>query len=135
MILFINTCVENKIILAIKTGATIIKQENISKNNQSEKMILTIDGFFKKNKIDIKKILEIVAVSGPGKFTSARAGVSVANAFAYALKIPVAPLRLDEFYDLRQAFAIADEKIKKAKMGEYISPFYDKTPNIISKKQ
>lgn len=135
MTLFINTCIENKIILALKRDSFIIKKETALKSRQSEKIIELLDKFLKNHKIDIKNISAIIVVNGPGKFTAARAGVNAANALSYGLQIPIIALRLDAFFDLKDAFDCVEKKNKKIKKTFYIKPFYDKEPNITSKKQ
>src|SRR4030042_810882 len=135
MLLFINTCIENKIVLAFKEKNVIIKKEFSVKNRQAEKIIGILDKFLKNNKISLEKISAIIGVTGPGKFTAARLGVSIANALSYSLAIPSAGLRLDEFQSIEEAFALGEKKLKENKKSGQLCPFYDKEPNITSKKQ
>ncbi|MFH0854184.1 MAG: hypothetical protein V1891_01700 [bacterium] len=130
MYLFINTCIENKIVLAFKEKNVIIKKEFLVKNRQAEKIIGILDKFLKTNKISLKKISAIIGVTGPGKFTVTRLGVSIANALSYSLAVPPAGLRLDEFGSIAEAFAIGERKLKENKKSGQLCPFYDKEPNI-----
>ncbi|KPJ70104.1 hypothetical protein AMJ51_02590, partial [Microgenomates bacterium DG_75] len=48
-----------------------------------------IDQVLKEEKKSLKSLTEIEVNLGPGSFTGLRVGVSVANALAWALKIPI----------------------------------------------
>jgi len=48
-----------------------------------------INEILNKSSIDLKDLEGIVAYKGPGSFTGLRIGLSVANALAYALNIPI----------------------------------------------
>ncbi len=134
MILFINTRIEKKIILAIKDGEKIVKKEYEIKNRQAENMVLSLDNFFAFFKKKIDNLNGIIVANGNGNFTSLRVGISTANAISYALNIPIIDIRFDEFNDLEEVFLIYEKKIDKKKGREYVRPFYDKEPNITSKK-
>lgn len=128
MLLLINTCLKNKIILAIEHNGKILEKKCSFKNRQAEKIIKMLGDFFLKNNLNIKKIKGIISVNGPGSFTSVRAGVSASNAISYALNIPAISLKLDQFKNLSDSFNIL--KSSKQKNIRYIKPFYDKEPNI-----
>jgi len=55
----------------------------------------------KQAKWEMKDIEKIVCVTGPGGFTSLRVGVSLANALAWGLKIPLAGLHLRDLWIAR----------------------------------
>ncbi|MFH1030601.1 MAG: hypothetical protein V1770_05070 [bacterium] len=133
MYLFINTCLENKIVFALKEKNVIIKKEFSVKNRQMEKIIGILDKFLNNNKIALEKISAIIGVTGTGKFTAARLGVSIANALSYSLAIPSEGLRLGEFESIAEAFTIGEKKLKNKKSG-LLCPFYDKEPNITATK-
>ncbi len=82
----------------------------------------------------LKTLKGIVVVSGPGPFTALRIGVATANTLAWALNIPIVGYALDEFKDIQELAKIAENKIKKAKRGVIIEPFYGKEPNITLKR-
>lgn len=56
---------------------------------RSQVLLGLIDKVLKKGKIKKEDLDEIKVSTGPGSFTGIRVGVSVANALAYSLKIPV----------------------------------------------
>lgn len=139
MILFINTCIEKKIILAIKDTGKILSKEYEIKNRQAENMVASLDDFFVFFKKKIDDLKGVIVANGNGKFTSLRVGISTANAISYALNIPIADVRFELKFsciNLEEVFLIYEKKKdKKLKYG-YINPFYNKEPNITcSKKQ
>jgi tRNA A37 threonylcarbamoyladenosine modification protein TsaB len=76
----------------------------------------------------------IIAVSGPGPFTSLRIAVAVANTLSFVLKIPVVGIINDDLID-NEIIKRGINNFSKVKQGNYIYPFYNQEPNItISKK-
>lgn len=133
MVLLINTSTEREIILALKEKEKIIEKRIKLKGGQSEKMIDELNKFLSEHKIYTNKIKGIIVVTGPGKFTSLRAGVSMANALAFSLKIPAVGISLNEANSSNNMFSVSEDKFKK--IGEHIIvPFYGQEPNITSKK-
>ncbi len=126
MILFINTAFDDKEISLIK-GKKIIKKISFRKKfGESENLLLMIDKLLREGKIKIKNLKKIIVVKGPGNFTALRIGIVVANTLAYALKIPVHGVKLDELDGLLNL------KFKSRKI-EFVSPFYGKEPSITLK--
>lgn len=133
MVLLINTSTEREIILALKEKEKIIEKRIKLKGGQSEKMIDELNKFLSEHKIYTNKIKGIIVVTGPGKFTSLRAGVSMANALAFSLKIPAVGISLNEANSSNNMFSVSEDKFKET--GEHIiTPFYGQEPNITSKK-
>lgn len=133
MVLLINTAIEKKIILALKEREKIIKKEIKIKGGQAEKIISELNKFLNEHKVDIDEIEGIVAITGPGKFTSLRVGVSMANAMAFSLNIPVVGISLNQANALRDMFSVSEYKLKKT--GEHIIvPFYGQEPHITVNK-
>lgn len=135
MILLINTADEKKVFLGlVKQGKLLAKKEFLAQYQQAEKLLLAIDKLLKVKKYKLKDVKGIVVVSGPGPFTALRIGVVTANTLAFALKIPVAGIKLTEFTNLSSLVKMSEQKIKKGKVGNIIEPFYNKEPNITFKK-
>ncbi|MFC1613456.1 hypothetical protein ACFL23_03945, partial [Patescibacteria group bacterium] len=126
-----------KIFFAVEEKGAILKKEYKIINRQAEKMIKKLHSFLEKQNINIKSIKGIIAVNGPGTFTSIRAGVSIANGLSYSLNIPVVGIKLNEVGDnLVNTFKIGLGKLKFAgEKSQFIQPFYDKEPNITQAKK
>lgn len=82
--LFIDTHLNDIIVVLLEDGVVVDKEEVINKKNNSEILFSTIVKV-----IDNKNINEIIVVNGPGSFTSVRLGVTIAKTLAYTLNIPI----------------------------------------------
>lgn len=82
--LFIDTHLNDIIIILLENGKFVDKRVVCNKKNNSEFMFPTI-----KDLIDGQKIDEIIVVNGPGSFTSVRLGVTIAKTLAFTLNIPI----------------------------------------------
>lgn len=100
-----------------KNSKTIIKDITWTTDRARDDQIATkLQTLMKRRKW--QDMRGIIVNAGPGPFTSVRTGVSVANALAYSLKIPIYPMQGDiSKYDLKNP-------------KERIAPIYDKPPNI-----
>lgn len=88
MILLIDTKDQKVIKVSLKSGK---KVESLSEENKygSQVLLPLINKILKKNKLGFKDLKAVEVETGPGSFTGLRVGVSIANALAYSLKIPV----------------------------------------------
>lgn len=132
LILMINTTAENEITIFLFDGYKTVKDAACG---QKDKLLSFIDKVMQKNKKKIWNVGGIVIVSGPGSFTAVRQGAVVANTLGFALRIPVVGVRLDEFKDDNEFLKVGLEKLKRAKVGEIVFPFYGREPNITKSKQ
>lgn len=82
--LFIDTHLWDIIIILLKDGKVVNKEEVINKKNNSEYIFPSIIKVIDKVKLD-----EIIVVNGPGSFTGVRLGVTITKTFAYTLNIPI----------------------------------------------
>ena len=110
-----------------------IKQEGDYK--VTEYLLKSIELILKNNKVKITELSGIMAVTGPGPFTSLRITCVVANTLAYSLKIPVVGLvNRQQLTNDEELVKLGLTKLKTAKKNKYISPFYDQKPNITMAK-
>jgi len=91
-------------------------------------LVPLIDEVIRKARATTNNLTGVIVATGPGPFSSLRAGVSVANALGFALKIPV--VGLSGVLTLRQLFQRGGPKLKRAKVGAVILPAYGQPPNI-----
>ena len=69
----------------------------------------------------------IVAYKGPGSFTGLRIGLSVANALAYALQVPIVSQESSDWLE-RGIAALSDGKDEKIALPHYSTPAHITTP-------
>ncbi len=90
MLLFIDTTIKDKINLELwQKGKCMDKVFVKAPRAQAERLLVEIDKILCRHNLKISNIKEIKVNNCGGTFTSLRVGVSVANALAYALAIPV----------------------------------------------
>ena len=89
MQLYINTKDQKTIEVGSKDKSKFL--DKLSDQNQfgSQVLLPLIIKLLKKHKLDFKDLKGIEVETGPGSFTGIRVGVSVANALAFSLVIPV----------------------------------------------
>lgn len=122
---------KNCIQLAMYEDSTVVLRIDrvFAPSQQSETFWPLIQEFFLDKKLKKVKPSGIVVVTGPASFTSARQGVMVANALAFAWRIPVAGLTLLEFERVHSRGSWA-QVMAKTHPGEFAEPLYDRAPNI-----
>lgn len=79
-----------------------------------------IEEMLNKSSISLKDVKGIVAFQGPGSFTGLRIGLSVANALAYSLNIPVVARQDPEWLEqgITDLLAGRNHKIAQAHYGQ-----------------
>jgi tRNA A37 threonylcarbamoyladenosine modification protein TsaB len=122
MFLFLNNREEGELVISAWMNNKIVQRNYAVKKNND--FLLCLENFLSSQKSILKDLNGLGVVMGVGRFTATRLLVTMANALAYSLKIPV--LRLDHNFDMQTALA----QIKKVKIGEYILPVYSSEPHI-----
>lgn len=100
---------------------------------QSEEFWTLLFQIFKKSNFSLQNLDGIVVVTGPGGFTASREGVSVANALAFALDIPVFGITKNQ---VEQIFSpgFIEQRLARTSRKSLVFPIYDKKPNITRSK-
>lgn len=80
-------------------------------------------------KVALADLGAVVAVTGPGSFTSSRVSTVIANAVAFARGIPVYAVPNVERRDLRELVAAIDFSAPPA-LDRFAIPTYDRPPHI-----
>jgi tRNA threonylcarbamoyladenosine biosynthesis protein TsaB len=75
----------------LKTTVRLDESELVKEYSrpQEQNILGAIQEILEREKVLPKDLSEIEVVPGPGSFTGSRLGVAIANAMAFALKIPV----------------------------------------------
>ncbi len=97
MKLYIDTSDNEKTVVGL--GKT--RLEKVTGPKKSQHLLILIDRILKENKKSLEDITEIEVNLGPGSFTGLRVGLSVANALAWVLKIPINGQKVGELVEPR----------------------------------
>lgn len=90
MILCIDTSDSQKTIIGLKTKDSKLVDEVTAERKYGSQVILPqITKILKKNKKKLSDLTTIEVNVGPGSYTGLRVGLAVANALAWALKLPI----------------------------------------------
>lgn len=136
-IMYLNASRDKELDVFLISGTKVIDRLiQIGDYKVTEYLLKLIEQILIKNKLKLSDLSAIMAVTGPGAFTSLRITCVVANTLAYSLKIPVIGIVNKQLLtDNDKLVKLGLKKIPKAKAFRYISPFYDRGPNItIAKK-
>lgn len=77
----------------------------------------------------IDSLQAIVAYQGPGSFTGLRIGLSVANALAYSLSIPIIASSEDDWINT------GIRRLQKGENDQVVIPEYGSPPNITQQRK
>jgi len=121
MLLFIDATNPETVRLAL-VSKNSVTQHHFNNENLSERLILEVQKFCKKEKIRLSDLTKLAVVIGPGYFSKIRTAVATANALAYGLKIPVIGIKSGQ--------KLVWSKILGGKSHLMVRPFYGKQPNI-----
>ena len=129
MHLFIDTTAKESFDIALLDEARVIKKKRIKSIRQhSEKLLKSIDALLLSAKSSLKDIQGIIAVKGPGSFTSLRIGIATANALAFALGVGIAGV--DKTDDLGKIVFQSKTIFKGKRKFNIIVPEYGREPDI-----
>ena len=137
MHLYVNTCNEDFVSLALfsddmENKKRIFIKKTFKKNN----FLDAIEKFLKKQNLKPENLTGMLCVKGPGKFSSVRAGVAVANAMSWFLNIPISELLNNEIPKEEKLFwNFLKKKIDIRKQKHIIEPNYGRDPNITVMKK
>ncbi len=90
----------------------------------AETINLKIDQLLSKASLNLTNLDGLGVFTGPGSFTGLRIGLSVANAMAYGLNIPIIGSRGDDWI-----ITIIDQ-LKKGRDEHIVTPFYGSPARI-----
>mgnify|MGYP001593905819 CR=1 FL=1 len=89
MILVIDTTKVGEITVILKESGKEVKKIVSQNEFGSQTLLPAIEKILKQSKIKMQDLKGIEVNTGPGSYTGIKVGVSVANALAFALNIPV----------------------------------------------
>ena len=110
--------------LLSKSGQTIAQLRWEADRELSRQLLSRINQLLKQHQTGLDMLTGIIVFKGPGSFTGLRIGISVANALAYALKIPIVGT------NGQQWLSQGARKLSDAKSGKWVEPDYGAAPRI-----
>lgn len=87
--IYIDTTDNKKVIVRLTTDEGVDTVEEVLEGKRAQIVLPIIDELLKKHGLTPKDLTGIEVNEGPGSFTGVRVGVSIANALAFGLGIPV----------------------------------------------
>ena len=91
-ILYIDTTSNKEIIVRLTIDEKDFEEKRAIENNRTQIVLPLIAQLLKEHNLSPKDIDSVVAHAGPGSFTGIRVGVSIANAFSFALQHNTPPI-------------------------------------------
>lgn len=137
MLLLINTCDDNKIIIGLSDGQKVLNKKSVQSNFcHIEKILPLINLFLTKNKIKLSDLTGIIVAKGSGGFSSVRIGVATANALSLVLGIPAVGVRINSAAANSLGFLLNTgvRYLRNDKRTKVVIPEYDREPNIAAPK-
>lgn len=94
--IYIDTTDNKKVIVRLTTEKGEETVEELLESKKAQVVLPIIHDLLKKHGLTPKNITAIEVNEGPGSFTGVRVGVSIANALAFGLTIPVNGTKIDK---------------------------------------
>jgi len=129
-IVYINITEPGKIIFLFDNGEKEIK---VIKNGTRLNLLMLLESFLKKCKIDFKNIRAFVLLEGGGSFSGVRQAAAILNTIFLVKKIKVIGLDIRLYQNMGEIKQIVKEKLLSTK-DEFIKPIYSGEPNITKPK-
>ena len=93
MNLIIDTTKRENIAIGLSENTKDIIMQDFATQDQSADILPNIEKALKQHRIALKDLETILVNDGPGSFTGVRVGITVANALAWSLDVPVLSFR------------------------------------------
>lgn len=94
--LYIDTTSNAEVIIRLSVEKKTYEVRKEIANNRTQVVLPLIHTLLKQHTIKLHDLTNIEVNAGPGSFTGVRVGVSIANALAFGLGIPVNEIKLVE---------------------------------------
>lgn len=131
MILFIDTNGASHTITLFKQNISLKSYTWAIKKDKRQDVLIKIEKLLNDCKVDKKDLCGILVYQGPGSFTSVRVGVTIANALAWSLDIPVYGIKSNSYNEKIPGLTIKDKLKKltkdknKLRFNLPVEPYYE----------
>lgn len=126
MILAVNTSEEEALLQIIDDSGEVIKNKQWQAGRH---LISDLAHEFEEILNDKEQIKGLIVFSGPGSFTGLRIGVSMMNALAYSLEIPLVGTSGNNWLELGL------KRLKNHENDRIVTPNYGREANITQPKK
>jgi tRNA threonylcarbamoyladenosine biosynthesis protein TsaB len=107
-----------------------ISQKNwLAERRLSKELLGELEIFLGENNTSFEKLTGLIVFRGPGSYTGLRIGISVVNALAYGLNIPIIGETGDNWLSLSQ------KRLQKNNNDTIVIPEYGGLPHITQAKK
>lgn len=131
MLLIVSNIEKDNLYLALAQKKIIWQKKITLLFDEGEKILHLVDKFLQTHKVAPKDIKALIVYQGEGTFTSLRLQAVFANAWAYALKIPIYNLTAAQFKNFNKTLL----NLKKLNKFKKIEPAYTSPPKITLPKK
>lgn len=129
MILGLRTSDPTCQMFLIEDEKIIAPKEWLAERRLSKELLGELEAFLSENDSSFAQLTGLAVFRGPGSYTGLRIGISVMNALAYGLEIPIVGETGDGW------LVTAQNRLRKGDNDNVVIPEYGSLPNItIAKK-
>jgi tRNA threonylcarbamoyl adenosine modification protein YeaZ len=100
-ILVLNTATSISQIVFLEDAKMLAEKSWESNQNESEKLLPELQNLIEESGLNYKDLDKICVIQGPGPFTALRVSISVANALAYGLSLPIIGVPAIDYWQSR----------------------------------
>lgn len=108
---------------------TVVSKKWLAERRLSKELLGELETFLAENDASFAKLAALVAFRGPGSYTGLRIGISVMNALAYGLEIPIIGETGDDW------LTNAQKRLDQNENDRIVIPEYGGLPNITKAKK
>jgi len=130
IILLLDTSHLEYLYVAVARETIICEKRVDAKFLQQEKLLQTISDIFAVCGVSLQDVAGVIAVTGPGSFSSLRIGLAAVNAIAYTQDIRAVGLVISEFEDYSDLLKQGVLRLQRQKSFAYLVPKYGAEPHI-----
>ncbi len=110
-------------------GKTVIQKDWLAERRLSKEILTELELFLSENESSFEKLAGLAVFRGPGSYTGLRIGISVMNALAYGLEIPIVGETSNDWLAAGQKRLIQNEN------DRIVIPEYGGLPHITKAKK
>lgn len=112
--LYLNTVTPHTTIALFKGSEVVTEKRWKSQLNEAETLQPAVEELLESQQLRPEDIQQVIVCVGPGGFTSSRIGVSAANAWSLAKRIPISEVSVFDLYEARGVVLVLSANANEA---------------------